>query len=279
MCHVTDADHFTGDGPAKQPGPVFGHEEFWRKAYAQHGRQFDAVDDLVRLGDEMAKAADEKADESVKKVICALTRATISGACEAVVLCGNGLGPGAMKIVRGMYESRWTAEYLRRHPGEVEDYLEFSKVLRWRRIRWLVENRPSEASALPPNVRKQVEEDYNQAKARFTNAGGRVRDRWHKKPIRQIAEDIGGEKEYELPYTIACSIHHGNFEGLSAAFSLKDGVIVPDPPPSVSWVEKALVAARTNLWFALNTLNDACALSFADKLNMAPPDSSEGLKE
>ncbi len=74
----------------------------------------------------MVKAAEDGATEPAEKVICALTRTTITGACEVVVLCGNGCGVGAMKIVRGMYESRWTAEYLRRHPAEVEGYLESS---------------------------------------------------------------------------------------------------------------------------------------------------------
>lgn len=220
----------------------------------------------------MVKAADESAAEPVSRVICALTCATIRGACEAVLLCGNGCGAGAMKIVRGMYESRWTAEYLRRHPAEVEDYLEFEKVLSWRRIHWLQENDRKRGSRIPPNVVKQVEDDYKQAKARFTDRKGRVRDQWSKKPIREMAKDIRREKEYELPYAVACSIHHTNFEGLSAAFSSKDAAIVPNPPPSTAWVKKALLAAHTNLFFSLGTLNDSSQLGFTKRLEAARKD-------
>ena len=235
--------------------------------YGKYKRQFDAVAELICLGDEMLKAAEESATEPVEKVICALTRATMTGASEAVILCGNGCGPGAMKIVRGMYESRWTAEYLRRHPEEVGDYLEFSKVLSWRRLHWLQENNPKEASRrFPAEVAKQVEDDYNQAKARFTGAKGRVRSQWSVKSVREIAKDIGREKEYELPYSIACSIHHGNFEGVSTLFSSTGGAVSPDPPPSV---RQALVTAHTNLWFALSTLNDSCKLDFSHKLDTA----------
>lgn len=49
MNHPTDADHLPDDAPRKQPGSVFGFEEFWRKGYAQYKRQFDAVADLIRL--------------------------------------------------------------------------------------------------------------------------------------------------------------------------------------------------------------------------------------
>jgi len=53
----------------------------------------------------------------------------MTGACEVIVLCGHGCGAGAMKVVRGMYEAQWTAEYLRRNPNEVDDYLDFLKIM------------------------------------------------------------------------------------------------------------------------------------------------------
>jgi Family of unknown function (DUF5677) len=269
MDDLTDAGHLPDDGPRKQAGAVFGFEEFWPTAYRQYKPQLGAIADLIRLGDEMLKAGEESAAEPLRKVICALTRATMTGASEAVILCGNGCGAGAMKIARGMYESRWTAEYLRRNPLEVEDYLEFWKVLSWRRLHWLQESSPSEASRVPEDVVKQVEDDYIQAKARFTDGKGRVRFQWSEKPVREMAKGIGREKEYELPYAIACSIHHGNFEGLSALFSSWGEAVVPDPPPSTAWMRQALVLAHTNLWFALNTLNDSCGLDFSHKLDTA----------
>jgi Family of unknown function (DUF5677) len=171
-----------------------------------------------------------------------------------------------MKIVRGMYESRWTAEYLRRHPDEVDDYLEFSKILAWRRLHWLQENRPSEGSRVSPALAKRGEDDYNQAKARFTDGKVRARLQWSAKSIREIAKDIGREEEYEVPYAMACSIHHDNFGGLSTLFSSTGGAVVPDPPPSMAWVKQALIVAHTNLWFALNTVNDCCKLDFLEKL-------------
>ncbi len=136
MGNMSDANHLRGEVPAKPAGIVFGFEEFWPKVYAQFKPQFEAIANLMHLGDGMMKAAEESADEPVKNVICALTGATLTGVCEVVLLCGNGCGTGAMKIVRGMYESRWTAEYLRRNPKKVEDYLEFRKILLWRRLHW-----------------------------------------------------------------------------------------------------------------------------------------------
>lgn len=276
---ISDTDQAPDDAPTRQAGPVFGFEDFWPEVAAEYQRGLNAIADLIRLGDEMVKAAEGSASESVEKVICALTRATMTGASEAVILCGNGCGSGAMKIVRGMYESRWTAEYLRRHPTEVEDYLEFEKVLSWRRIQLLQENDRKRAGRVPPNVVKQVEDDYKLAKARFTDPKGRVRLRWSKKSIREIAEDIGRGKEYEGPYSLACSIHHANFEGVSALFSATGGAVSPDPPPSMAWVRQALVTAHTNLLFALNTLCDSCKLDFSARLAAAQQAHAEAWKK
>jgi len=269
MTYQNDTDPFPGGAPDKQVGPVFGFAEFWPKVYGQFNRQFEAIADLMRLGDEMVKTAEEGAAEPVKNVICALASATMAGACEALLLSGNGCGMGAMKIVRGMYESRWTAEYLRRHPKETEDYIEFSKVILWRRLEWLQGHDPSNANVIDSSVKSKVEDDFDQVKARFPDGRGKVRFQWSKKSIRAIAKEIGREKEYDLPYAIACSIHHGNFEGLSAHFAFEDGEITRDPPPSRAWVRTALLAVHVNLWFVLGTLNDSCGLNFHETLDDA----------
>jgi hypothetical protein len=178
-----------------------------------------------------------------------------------------------------MYEFRWTAEYLRRHPEAVEDYLAFSKVLLWRRLRWQQDYSPTRAGSIPPDVRKRVEDDYNQVRARFTDSKGKERQQWSKNSIRSIAMEIGREKEYDLPYAIACSIHHANFDGLSAHFVSDGGAVRPDPPPSEAWIRTALLAAHTNLWFVLGTLNESSGLDFHQMLDAAQQALSSVWKE
>jgi hypothetical protein len=279
MNYKTDADHLPGDVLTKRAGAVFGFEDFWPKVYAQCKQQFHAIDDLIRLANEMVHLAEDSAAAPVENVTYALTGATLTGACEVVLLCGNGCGVGAMKIVRGMYESRWTAEYLRRHPKEVEDYLEFSKILLWRRLNWTQGYNQNKARGVSSNQMKKAEDEYNRVKARFTDGKGRVRFQWSKKTIGAIAKEIGREKEYDLPYAIACSIHHANFEGLSALFASDGGAVRPDPPPSEAWIRRALLAAHVNLWFALSTLNESCGLNFDQKLDAAQQALSSVWKE
>ena len=136
----------------------------------------------------------------------------------------------------------------------------------WRRVQWSKENTPG---LVTDEVAKEVENEFNKVKGRFTNASGGMRPQWSKKSIRAIADDIGRQQEYELPYSMACSIHHANFEGLLSLFDLDDESAMPQPPPSDSWVGDALRAAHANLCFAFVTLNESCDRKFQQQIDGA----------
>jgi hypothetical protein len=44
---------------------------------------------------------------------------------EILLLCGNGYGTGAMKLLRGMYERAVTERHLHSNPGQATDFLDF----------------------------------------------------------------------------------------------------------------------------------------------------------
>lgn len=266
MDHGNDFKPLSDETGMTQRKAFFGYQDYWTKVQHQFEKELGAIHELVVLGDEMIRKAENQATDSVQKVVCFLTRATMTGAIEALLLCGNGCGAGAMKIVRGMYESRWTAEYLRRHPNEVQDYLEFGKVIAWRRVRFSQEHFPGH---ITEEVERQAEDKFNKIKGRFTGQNGRLRQQWSNRPLRGIAEDIGCAKEYELPYSLACSIHHANFEGLLAHFDFNHEEALPAPPPSEAWIDKALLAAHENLYSAIDTLDKCCNLGFRQQLDGA----------
>src|SRR5437870_9339760 len=51
---------------------------------------------------------------------------------QAYVLCGNGFGIGALQIVRGMYERHVTAAYLAKYPEEVDSFLAYHHIHRYK---------------------------------------------------------------------------------------------------------------------------------------------------
>ena len=58
-------------------------------------------------------------------VVFFLGRLSVEDFMEILLLCGNGYGTGAMKLLRGMYERVVTAHHLHMHPEEVRDFLDF----------------------------------------------------------------------------------------------------------------------------------------------------------
>jgi len=250
-------------------GVTFGFEEFWPAVQERYGRQFGTVAEVVGLANEMDAVARGKGPEPVQKVVYVLTRITTIGMNDVVLLCGNGCGTAAMKVARGMFESATTSEYLRRNPAEVDDYLDFGRVIHWRRYQWLLSESPEDAKRMSADQVLNIEVEYDRVKPKFSDTKGRVRNRWSTKTIREITEAVGRVKEYELPYSLGASLHHSNAEGLLAYLDHRDGKIVLDSPPSFEWVPEALLMAHTNLLTALDTLNDACDLGFTDKLKAA----------
>jgi hypothetical protein len=84
-----------------------------------------------------------------------------------------------------------------------------------------------------------------------------------------MAEETGRKEQYELPYALACSIHHASFEGLLAYFEGEDKDATFGAPPSMEWIGEALIFGHTSLLQALDTLNEYCKLGFDDKIKGA----------
>ena len=259
-----ETDQKQGSNPT---GDVFGYEDFWQTSYARFQGLFDALRQLILLGNDVLAAGDACAVDPVQKLLCNFVRMTVNAACEVIILCGNGCGAGAIKIVRGMYETQWTAEYLRQNPQEAENYLEFGKVIIWRKLQWMRQNHPAGTIGLSAEVIQEIEDNYRNAAPRFTGKNGKVRHRWSEKSIGEIAKCIGKQLQYELPYSIACSIHHSNFEGLTAHFEHDQDSVEFAHPPTERWIERALIAAASNVYFVLKTLNNCCGLGFATQID------------
>jgi hypothetical protein len=56
--------------------------------------------------------------EPLDKILFLLDRLCAEDFSEILLLCGNGYGIGAEKLLRGMYERAVTATYLSQHPEE-----------------------------------------------------------------------------------------------------------------------------------------------------------------
>jgi len=255
----------------KEPAPKqvqFGFPEIWDQVYGQCSVFFEGAKELEQLMDEILQTGQTKAVAPADKAVFGLSRLTAIGLVELLVLAANGCGQGAMKIARGMFESALYAEYLRRHPEEAGDYIDFGQVVLWKRHQWIKENSPEGTTGQSSEAVRHLEENFNRVKDRFTRKG-KIRGQWCRKQISQIAEEMGRKNQYEGPYSFACSIHHGSFEGLLSYFERRDSNTKFGAPPSLEGVPLALIFGHTSLFQALDTLNSCFKLGFDDKITGA----------
>jgi hypothetical protein len=239
----------------------FGFPDFAETIFGEYGPALQLAYTDSHLANEMLGALPKemKFDELV---IYMLVRMTTTGWVELLILVGNGAGIGAMKIARGMFETAVMAEYLRQTPAEIEDYLQYGRVLDLKRMKLSPELFSAEQ-------KREIEAEYNTVAPRFTNKEGRVRNHWNKNPIGFMAAAIGRRDQYEMPYSLAASIHHGNFEALIGHLSRNGETLDIDQPPSLAWVNQALVSGHVYLLQALDTLNDFFKLGFDSRIKQA----------
>src|SRR6266851_1412780 len=232
----------------------FGFPDFSATVFAEHGPALMLAYEHSHLANKMIGAlAKEMSRDQV--VINMLVRMTTTGWIELLIFVGHGAGLGAMKIARGMFETSVMAEYVRRTPEEIDDYIEYGHVLDFKRIKLFPE-------AVSAEKAREIEGEYARVKPLFENKNGKVRNHWNKHPISYMAEKVERGQQYEIPYSIAASIHHGNFEAMIAHLSGDKTQFDIESPPSLPWVKQALVSGHVYLLQVLNTLNTFFDLGF-----------------
>src|SRR5271167_919702 len=187
----------------------FGFPEYWEHAYQQYSAFLERA---PRLQDAL-NGVTNRAYQNVgplEKVILNLSMLVGVGLAEVVTLVCNGLGLGAMKVVRGMIENAINAEYLRLNPTECDDYMEWHHVEQHRLYIWVKGRSPEQLSSVPIEMIKANEDAYEKARPRFeyvTPRGGRkLRSRWCIHSLDVRAEKTGFAPTYRAVHPIACQI-------------------------------------------------------------------------
>jgi hypothetical protein len=100
---------------------VFGFPDFIQTVEAEYPRFFEVGPNVLAA---MHSVADREyaAPEPHQRAILNLSMLAGISLVEVVTLSVNGLGHGAMRILRSLLETAINAEYFRLHPEAFEDY-------------------------------------------------------------------------------------------------------------------------------------------------------------
>lgn len=248
------------------------YPEFSKKVRREFASYFAGI--LVPTGElcrDIVEAANRKMNglrdstTSLQFVTFHLSLFMLQSHLEAVVLIGQGLSGGAVKVLRGTFEALVVTKYLAQNPAEVEDYRDYYKIILWKRYQYLARIEPQKAKrAIPQERVREILTDYEAVKARFPK-----KHQWHQnKGVKDMAEGVGLGDMYDWFYCSASSLHHANMEGLHSNFLKweKRGDKVEAIGPSLAGCGSALAVADLLVLEGLHTLNTCLDLGFAQRI-------------
>ena len=143
----------------------YGYREEW-KAFAARHTEFTRR--FVNIG----KAVDvafqriHKTTTPTERTIYFLGRLAVEDFMEMFLLCANGYGIGAQKLIRGMYERAVTARYLYKYPEETDNYLAFHRVTD-HKLMIAIQSSPIGGDVFPPEKVEKIKREFETVKARF----------------------------------------------------------------------------------------------------------------
>ncbi len=142
----------------------FGNSKEQKDFLSRHSDFFKRYENLKKAL-EIAFLRKIHGDKLEDTAIFYLGRLCVEDFMEIMLLCGNGCGIGAMKILRGMYERAVTAYYLHLCPEETENFFDYY---------WVAGHKLGNAiekcfgeSLIPRDKKEQVEIEFNRVREKY----------------------------------------------------------------------------------------------------------------
>lgn len=248
------------------PEIIFGNKEFWPEVVKKHPEFFQRIGRLQEAVRNLVDPAYEALDGS-QRLQMNLLILVATGMWEVVILVGNGMGHGAMKIVRGVVENAINAEYLRQFPDQVEKYMEWHWVELHKLYVYMQETSPDSLKEIPPEKMASDEAEYQRVKGLFqykvSNPDGTEKtlkqDTWCRDNLFQRAEKVNLAESYRTVMPPANQILHGSIGGWIRELDQESGRV--EFPPTHKWGGEALIAAHMALLQAVETVGESLGVT------------------
>jgi len=202
------------------------------------------------------------------------------GALLTLVL--NGYGQDAMKIVRSIYETELNVLWLKNHPEDLQDFLDYN-LIQQKQLYDAMDQQ--QQLAVPKERYDQMMADYNRVLPRFLKDVKRQipRSEWCRVSIyerakeaeRQWADQMAadglkynGMSLYKTFYRRASSMHHMDISGVIASLDEDMNAVMA---PSWEHLDDALVAAGSVLR-CVSYFDEMAQLGMQERIHTGPND-------
>jgi uncharacterized protein DUF5677 len=256
---------------------IFGNSEEWAEFQKKFSR---FVENYGVLQSIIARAFNRRGEgeNKVDRMIFGLGRVCSEDFQQAVILCANGFGIGALQIVRGMYERQVTAAYLAKYPGEIDDFIDYLAVHRRKGMVHLKAMYGSKLSEIiPKQEQEQFEQNFQKVKDRFTEVlcrtcnTSRPMMSWSKLGMVSMAQKANSQlaEMYYQFYYRPTLFSHSTVSSVLARLALQeDGTMAFDSEEQGLVVGEALVFLHALMFIVLKFHNNYFNLGLENDLKL-----------
>ncbi|MBZ5678159.1 MAG: trypsin-like peptidase domain-containing protein [Acidobacteriia bacterium] len=232
---------------------------FQKRVRREYSDLFSAAASLAGIAESLLTTAPQDPFQQTLRYFAA----SLTNSNSAVVLlCENGHGVDAVKLVRAMFESQITIKYLVKHPAELRDYLDFDAVSRWRRQQFYRSKHPDQYASFPESKISTVEREFAKVRKRFRGWNGKVRDRWCRHPMPEMAKRAGLADMYSLFYGYASALQ--NLDPMGLGMMIHGRSLDVQPAPTMAHIGIALEVGSMILLETLRDFSKACRVDNED---------------
>jgi hypothetical protein len=254
-----------------RPIRAAGFPEMWQPVHEKYRPFFEATIRMYAVVNEMRE---RNLPEHLAQVVGRMVFVALNtyGAIQTLVL--NGYGPDAVKLSRSIYEAEVNIIWLKSHPEDLRDFLDYHFIKQKELYGAMDEEHQSHFSE---EQHKQMMAEYNAVLPRFASKRDQTRPRneWCRESFYTRAKEAQHEPLYRAFYRPVSSMVHGDIAGLMAQL---DGESSVDTPPSFKSLDDALVNGHGSLVRCLSHFDEIAHLGFKDRLSELHSDYAAAVK-
>jgi hypothetical protein len=222
-----------------------GEEEDFLRRHSEFVARFQNIELAIETA--FTRALSEESRERV--ILFLLGRSCCEELMEILLLCAQGYGIGAHKVLRGMYENAVTARHLAAHPEDTSSFMEFHHVQKHKLLGAI--ERSFGTDVIPSVEAAAAKEAFEAVKERFfvvdckTCGTKRLSYSWTKVDFVTMASRVPTLADLIVQAYYEPTKHtHSSIGALLARLDTSGDAVVPKGAPQRELADDALLAAH-----------------------------------
>ena len=186
----------------------------------------EEVDRLLQLPEDDPAVSAFEDKVMADRVVFGLGRIIADDFGEVITLSGNGLGIGAYKVLRGMYERLVTAAYIAKNASEARPFVEDDAIKKWKLWQSALEFMPDLKDSVPKEKIDVLEAEYKRVRGKRAESmckkcgQAKTQEAWTRVDLASMAKqaDVNLAALYGSCYLGPTFHSHATAFGLGARF-------------------------------------------------------------